>query len=118
MADISGSSKGSEVSTSLPYFLIICLLSAFYTTEIGINLQKCLMKYKRLLKYPFTYHMLSIFKDFENKYSNFYFGWVYFQICRGASAQPVEIAARQEHKHSCVTLDRSFYNKNDLMDKK
>ena len=64
------------------------------------------MKYKNLLKYPFTYHMLSIFKDFENKNSNFYFGWVYFQICRGASAQSEEIAARQKHKHSCVTLDR------------
>ena len=67
MADISGSSKGSEVSTSLPNFLIIYLLPAFYTTEIGINLQKCLMKYKSLLKYPFTYHMLSIFKDLKIK---------------------------------------------------
>ena len=40
-------------------------------SEIGISLLKCLLKYKSLLKYLFTFHMLSIFKEFDNENFNF-----------------------------------------------
>ena len=45
MADTSGSIKGSEVYTSLPNVFNIYLLPAFYTTEKGIILEKCLMNW-------------------------------------------------------------------------
>ena len=112
MADVSRSWKGSEVSTSLPKFQNIYLMPPFYTIEIGMSLQKCLLNYKNFIKYLFTYHMFSFLKDFENKNSNFHFGWVYFQICRGASAQPVENCCQTgayQHVQLCDLRQRSFY---------